>query len=167
MVEPNSGHRAVKVVLAEIWSPAATGIGLVALACTLKVSVVRPAAALRICRRWMRRPERFVQASTAALPFADEHFDAVLDIGCLHCADHDVVAPSLAEIRRVLSPGGRLFSRVFKPRSEAWLRDQRFEASRIGFSTEALHALFAAEFEVELWEQPNVVQVQASKRAAR
>jgi SAM-dependent methyltransferase len=51
---------------------------------------------------------RFLPADANALPFADDHFDVVLSWGSLeHIAGG--YAQALAEIRRVLKPGGLLF----------------------------------------------------------
>jgi SAM-dependent methyltransferase len=120
-------------------------------------------SAIRLCRRWTSAPQRFLPASAAALPFDAETFDAVLDVGCLHCADHDAVSPSLVEVRRVLKTGGRLFSRLLKPRSEAWLKDQRYQTDRLGFTPDEARTLFQREFEVELEEDPELIRIQATK----
>jgi SAM-dependent methyltransferase len=47
------------------------------------------------------------------LPWPDDHFDAVLDVECVYA---NVLADArriLGEARRVLRPGGRLFSKTF------------------------------------------------------
>ncbi len=41
------------------------------------------------------------------LPFADEEFDLVVDREALTCAGRDALIKAIAEIRRVLKPGGR------------------------------------------------------------
>jgi SAM-dependent methyltransferase len=48
--------------------------------------------------------DRIVQASAAALPFADQSFDYVYSIGCLHHTG--ALQRSVEEVRRVLAPGG-------------------------------------------------------------
>jgi ubiquinone/menaquinone biosynthesis C-methylase UbiE len=55
---------------------------------------------------WLGLPEdHAVQASVLELPFADETFDYVYSIGCLH---HTGDLPkSIQEVQRVLVPGGR------------------------------------------------------------
>lgn len=100
-----------------------------------------------ICRRFVRAPERFLEASAAALPYPGNHFDAVLDVGCLHMlADRVSRATVLAEVRRVLKPGGFICGRALTPRSPDWLAAQPFRSEGTGFSpqdiTEEARALF-------------------------
>jgi ubiquinone/menaquinone biosynthesis C-methylase UbiE len=52
--------------------------------------------------------EDVVQGSAAALPFPDGSFDAVISNYCLHELSDEDKRSALAEIRRVLRPGGRL-----------------------------------------------------------
>lgn len=54
-------------------------------------------------------------ADFTALPFADEHFDLVIDRCALTCCDRFAVERAVAEIYRVLKPGGRFF---FNPYSD-------------------------------------------------
>jgi SAM-dependent methyltransferase len=49
--------------------------------------------------------ERVRQASALDLPFADESFDSVYSIGCLHHTGD--LQRSISEVHRVLRPGGR------------------------------------------------------------
>jgi ubiquinone/menaquinone biosynthesis C-methylase UbiE len=51
---------------------------------------------------------RFERAYAQELPFADGEFDRVLSSMMLHHLDDDVKAGALAEVHRVLRPGGRL-----------------------------------------------------------
>jgi ubiquinone/menaquinone biosynthesis C-methylase UbiE len=51
---------------------------------------------------------RFERAYAQELPFADGEFDRVLSSMMLHHLDEDVKAGALAEVHRVLRPGGRL-----------------------------------------------------------
>jgi len=75
---------------------------------TLVVSEPDAAMRARLARRVERagRHARVVEASAEALPFADATFDTVVSTMVL-CTVQDVGA-ALAEIRRVLAPGGRL-----------------------------------------------------------
>ena len=61
-----------------------------------------------------RRPRlKFVEGVAEKLPFADDAFDRVIATGSFHhFADQ---AKGLAEIRRVLSPGGRLVAFELHP----------------------------------------------------
>jgi SAM-dependent methyltransferase len=46
----------------------------------------------------------------ARLPFGDESFDAVLDVGCLMCNSEEETRVILGEVKRVLKTGGVHFS---------------------------------------------------------
>jgi SAM-dependent methyltransferase len=48
-----------------------------------------------------------------ALPWPDAQFDLVIDRGSLTCCTQSVIRSALAESRRVLKPGGRLFSIIY------------------------------------------------------
>jgi ubiquinone/menaquinone biosynthesis C-methylase UbiE len=69
-----------------------------------------------------RRSARVVAAGAEALPFADATFDTVVSTLVL-CTVHDLDA-ALAEVRRVLAPGGRLLLiehvRASSSRLERW-----------------------------------------------
>ncbi|MEZ0347203.1 MAG: bifunctional demethylmenaquinone methyltransferase/2-methoxy-6-polyprenyl-1,4-benzoquinol methylase UbiE [Thermus sp.] len=63
--------------------------------------------------RARRLEVRFLEADALALPFPEGHFDAVtLAFGFRNFADH---GKALAEIHRVLAPGGRLVLLEFPP----------------------------------------------------
>jgi ubiquinone/menaquinone biosynthesis C-methylase UbiE len=47
------------------------------------------------------------------LPFKDNYFDAVIDVECLYCNTLDNSFKILKEIKRVLKPFGKLYSRTF------------------------------------------------------
>jgi SAM-dependent methyltransferase len=62
-----------------------------------------------------------VEASGADLPFADETFDLVLTVAALHhIAEPAAVRATLAEMVRVLRPGGRLVVWDHNPRNPYW-----------------------------------------------
>ncbi|MFO0994938.1 MAG: class I SAM-dependent methyltransferase [Hyphomicrobiales bacterium] len=90
---------------------------------------------IEICRRFVRAPERFREASADSLPFTGSHFDAVLDVGCLHMLPDRVSrATVLAEVKRVLKPGGFLCGRALTPREPDWLSAQPFQSEAAGFT---------------------------------
>lgn len=64
-------------------------------------------------------PIRVVQADGEALPFADKHFDFVWSWGVVHHSAHPEVA--IAEMRRVLKPGGVCRIMVYNRRSARYL----------------------------------------------
>ena len=68
----------------------------------------------------------------AHLPLQDGEVDAVLANMVLHHAPEP--AQAVAEIHRVLRPGGRLLLGDFLPHDEEWMRD-RFADQWLGFST--------------------------------
>lgn len=66
-------------------------------------------------------PARFHLAAVESLPFADAGFDAVLSSLMLHHLPADVRRQGLAEIRRVLKPGGRLLAvDIDRPANRLW-----------------------------------------------
>jgi len=60
----------------------------------------------------------FVQGEISRLPWADASFDAVLDVVCLACNTEAETERVIAEIHRVLKPGGLHFS--LTPRAGCW-----------------------------------------------
>lgn len=120
--------------------------------------------AIAECRRWAHYPERFLPASVHTLPFGDRQFDAVLDVGCLHCMAEDERSAGVAELARVLRPGGWLFSRVLLPRGEEWLRQQRWSVTSLGLTPAGVHQLLESAFEVELTTDQQCMHIRARRR---
>lgn len=60
----------------------------------------------------------FVEGDVTQLPWPDGRFDVVLDVGCLTCNTEAETAVILAEVFRVLKPGGRHFS--LTPKAGCW-----------------------------------------------
>ena len=58
----------------------------------------------------------FVQGSSDAMPFDDESFDAVVNVESSHC--YGPLQRFLAEVHRVLRPGGRFLFADFRSRAE-------------------------------------------------
>ena len=103
--------------------------------------------AIEQCRRFVPGVV-FAVASGAGLPFGDDTFDAVVDVGCLHCVPDELRYPVVAEVARVLRPGGVLYSRIFKPRPEEWLGAQPFVTTGLGLDDRAAFSLLGTHFEV-------------------
>jgi ubiquinone/menaquinone biosynthesis C-methylase UbiE len=53
------------------------------------------------------QPEELVQADVKRMPFAAGHFDGVIAFSIFEHLKSDELAPALAEVARVLEPGGR------------------------------------------------------------
>lgn len=64
---------------------------------------------------------RFESAAIESLPFADGTFDAASSTFMLHHLPEDVQAKGLAEVRRVLKPGGRFVIVDFSSESHSFL----------------------------------------------
>ena len=58
----------------------------------------------------------FVEGNAQALPFADESFDALVNVEASHL--YPDVPKFLSEVKRVLRPGGHFLYTDFRPRSE-------------------------------------------------
>ncbi len=70
--------------------------------------------AIERCRRRYGKPGlSFRTADAQRLPFADEAFDAVINVESSHC--YPDMAAFLAEVRRVLRPAGLLLLADFRP----------------------------------------------------
>jgi len=72
-------------------------------------------ARARLARVPGARPEAVLQGSVLQLPYDDATFDHVVSIGCLHHTGD--LFGAVAEVRRVLRPGGRLLLMVYNRRS--------------------------------------------------
>lgn len=90
-------------------------------------------------------------SSATTLPFDDGFFDVVLDIGCLHCMPPEERPVAVQEIGRVLRSGGRLYSRIFRPRPSDWVDRQPFEAERFGLSEQEVRGLLDPVFPDLRW----------------
>ncbi len=90
------------------------------------------------------------------LPFPDQTFDVVLSTLMMHHLPHSLKRQGLAEIARVLKPGGRLVIADFKRKQERQGRAARFHAG--GSSMQDLAAMVAdagfSEVETEEMHPP-------------
>ena len=109
-------------------------------------------------RQLVRHPRRFHNASATNLPFADCSFDAVLDVGCLHCIPARERPAAAKEICRVLRPGGFVSSRVFRPRDRAWVQRQPFEVDSFGLSDADIIKIFDPLLNMRIWrDHPDMI----------
>ena len=121
------------------------------------------------CRQLVQHPDRFLQGSAAALPWGDDYFDCVLDIGCLHCMPEPLRPSAVQEVARVLKADGTFYSRSFKPRDQDWLRTMPFKASGFGMEPQEVLGLLGSTFSAEIWlEDPrfNFVRARPKRNAA-
>lgn len=72
--------------------------------------------ARELCRAEPGQPF-LLQADAGLLPFRDNTFDAVVEVGALASNNSKGIKTILAEIHRTLKPGGRFFSSVLFTRS--------------------------------------------------
>jgi len=107
---------------------------------------ISPTAIAR-CRELVGEPRNYVAGSATELPWPDGGFDLVLDVGCLHCLPAAARPAGVSEASRVLTPGGALVSRAFRPRPDWWLAAQPFAADGFGLEPEAVRTLLAGSFE--------------------
>jgi SAM-dependent methyltransferase len=104
-----------------------------------------------------------VRASGSALPFGDDSFDLVTSVAVLHhIADPADVRQSLAEMVRVVRPGGRVLVWDHNPRNPYWGRimarvPQDTGEERLVPEQEVLGGLRAAGAEVLLATQLGLV----------
>ncbi len=80
----------------------------------------------RLCRQRHHAPGlSFRQGDAEALPFPENQFDAVLNVESSHC--YGSLPTFLAEVWRVLRPGGHFFYADFRPEQEiaAWAEQLR------------------------------------------
>jgi demethylmenaquinone methyltransferase/2-methoxy-6-polyprenyl-1,4-benzoquinol methylase len=116
----------------------------------------------------------FVEGSAERLPFDDAHFDAVSFTYLLRYVDDP--GATLAELARVLKPGGRMASLEFGVPGAAWARllwrgytraglpligravsPAWYEVGRfLGPSIEELYAQYPLERQVAMWEQASL-----------
>jgi ubiquinone/menaquinone biosynthesis C-methylase UbiE len=83
------------------------------LAAGLVIGLDQTESALTFCRRRYDAPHvHFVCGDATALPFADDSFDAVVNVEASHC--YPDAALFFAEVRRVLRPGGRFLYADFR-----------------------------------------------------
>lgn len=78
----------------------------------------------------------FVQGDIAVLPWMDESFDAVLDLGCLGCNSEEETVAIVREIHRVLKPGGLHFSFTMKAGSWGDGTGVRLDATTVASASE-------------------------------
>lgn len=128
VLDVGSGTGTLALALAHVTGPSGSATG------------VDPAAAMVQAARAKARGRaavRFLVAPAQALPFADGSFNAVLSSLVLHHVPADVRATALAEMLRVLRPGGHLLIGDLQPPS-GW-RDRLVARSQFRHPVTAAH----------------------------
>lgn len=119
-----------------------------------------------------RVPEgRFVQADMLALPFPPETFSGIWACASLLHLPRQAATPALAEMRRVLVPGGALFVGVKRGKGEAW-RENPENGLRFFFTyylpTQFWNMVEDAGFEVKsIAENVSATRVEANGEPVR
>jgi len=121
--------------------------------------------AIEQCRRHSSNPARLQVASIESLPYTDGYFDAILDVGCLHCLPGELLEPGISELARVTKPGGTIYSRAFKPRNQAWLDAQNYDVSAMGLDSQQLQTLFEHWFNCTLHDIGEATLVRAQRKS--
>jgi len=87
--------------------------------------------ALRMANRWIRKERlssvTFVQGTIASLPFAKNHFDAVIGISVIHHAMKKDILKTIAEIYRTLKNGGIFFANLISVKDPRYGTGQQVE----------------------------------------
>ena len=73
--------------------------------------------AIRIARQITGLDEKLTVCTITATPYEDNKFDAILDVGCLHCLSSETLRNALTEMNRILKPGGHFISKFYFPRT--------------------------------------------------
>jgi SAM-dependent methyltransferase len=121
-------------------------------------------AAVRRCRDIVAQPQRFIVGTATDLPWRDGSFNRVLDIGSLHCMRDAERRIAVLEIARVLSPGGLLYSRFFKPRGLAWVQRQPMQVDHFGLTLDEVSSLLDGPLVCEsVTEEASVIYAKARK----
>ncbi len=107
---------------------------------------------------------RLKAGSFDSLPWPDEHFELVVDVDAITANKLDTIRKTVAEVQRVLKPGGAFFSRVFSTECDGYDKAQEVEPHTLDevpdgpiaghgtthfFDEQEIRELFAA-FQVEL-----------------
>ena len=75
----------------------------------------------------------------------------MVDIGCLHSIPHERRAVAAKELARVLTPQGRLISRIFKPRDAQWVARQPFKVDQFGMTEAEVLEVLRPAFAKIVW----------------
>ena len=86
--------------------------------------------AVRLCQHHYRvEGLKFVPGDAEHLPFDDDSFDAVVNVESSHC--YGSMDAFLAQVRRVLKPGGHFLFADFRPREQIAEMDEQLEHSEM------------------------------------
>lgn len=95
---------------------------------------------------------------TAPLPFEDGSFDLVIDRGALTCCGRSAVKRTIAEVRRVLRPGGKFF---FTPFSDLHLSAASGVAGPDGVRQEISAGHLVGIGQISFWNEQQIADVLA------
>jgi SAM-dependent methyltransferase len=97
----------------------------------------------------------------ATLPWDDSSFDVVIDIQAISHNATPVIRSAMAEIKRVLKPGGWFFARMFGPKTTGISTGILFEK---GTTTFAEHGAMAGSGVVHAFDEDELVELLAPFR---
>ena len=93
-------------------------------------------------------------------PFKDNQFDAIIDIGCLHCIDSNNKKEAIEEIKRILKKNGVLISRYFLPKDESWISKYPVKIKKFGNTREEIENYLNQYFNIEkIFEENQCVYI--------
>jgi len=81
--------------------------------------------------------------------FQDLSFDAVVDIGCLHCVPSEILVDALDEVHRVLKNQGLIISRFFLPKEDIWLKRYPVKVNSFGKTEDEIVNLYSRYFKIK------------------
>lgn len=75
--------------------------------------------------------------------YKDETFDAIIDIGCLHCVSTDKQQTAVKEVLRIMKKNGIIISRYFLTKDEDWIKKYPVKIDKFGNTYEEIVQMFS------------------------